>query len=51
MNAQYNNMFESFTLNNGVTLRNRIVMASMTTWSSNDDYTVSDAEENYYKKE
>ncbi|GAS81869.1 NADH-dependent flavin oxidoreductase [Paenibacillus amylolyticus] len=50
MNAQYNNMFESFTLNNGVTLRNRIVMAPMTTWSSNDDYTVSDAEENYYKK-
>ncbi|WP_340017277.1 NADH-dependent flavin oxidoreductase [Paenibacillus sp. FSL K6-1318] len=50
MNAQYNNMFESFTLNNGVKLRNRIVMAPMTTWSSNDDYTVSDAEENYYKK-
>ncbi|NMI03478.1 NADH-dependent flavin oxidoreductase [Paenibacillus sp. SZ31] len=50
MNAQYNNMFESFTLNNGVMLRNRIVMAPMTTWSSNDDYTVSDEEENYYKK-
>ncbi|WP_018885745.1 NADH-dependent flavin oxidoreductase [Paenibacillus massiliensis] len=50
MNAQYNNMFESFALKNGVTLRNRVVMAPMTTWSSNDDYTTSNAEVAYYQK-
>ena len=41
---------ESFTFKNGVTLRNRVVMAPMTTWASNDDYTISDEELNYYKK-
>lgn len=38
-----------FTLNNQVTLQNRIVMSPMTTWSSNDDQTVSDAEIKYYQ--
>lgn len=50
MNMKYNRLFEPFTLKNGVTLKNRIVMAPMTTWSSNDDYTVSDEEVKYYKK-
>lgn len=50
MNEKYSNLMESFTFKNGVTLRNRVVMAPMTTWSSNDDYTISDAELNYYKK-
>jgi len=50
MNEKYSNLMESFTFKNGVTLRNRVVMAPMTTWASNDDYTISDAEVNYYKK-
>ena len=50
MNEKYSNLMESFTFKNGVTLRNRVVMAPMTTWSSNDDYTISDEELNYYKK-
>lgn len=50
MNEKYSNLMESFTFKNGVTLRNRVVMAPMTTWASNDDYTVSDEELNYYKK-
>jgi len=50
MNEKYSNLLESFTFKNGVTLRNRVVMAPMTTWSSNDDYTISDAELDYYKK-
>lgn len=43
-----NKLFESLTLNNGETLPNRIVMSPMTTWASNDDYTVSEAELKYY---
>ncbi|WP_026693895.1 NADH-dependent flavin oxidoreductase [Peribacillus kribbensis] len=50
MNVKYSNILESFTLKNGITLKNRVVMAPMTTWSSNDDYTISDDEVNYYKK-
>lgn len=30
-------------------LRNRIVMAPMTTWASNDDGTISDEEDTYYR--
>ncbi|MDR4221721.1 NADH-dependent flavin oxidoreductase [Priestia megaterium] len=50
MNEKYSNLFKSFTFKNGITLNNRVVMAPMTTWSSNDDYTVSDEELTYYKK-
>ena len=50
MNEKYSKLMESFTFKNGVTLRNRVVMAPMTTWASNDDYTISDEELNYYKK-
>ena len=50
MNEKYNNLFETFTFKNGFTLKNRVVMAPMTTWSSNDDYTVSDEELTYYRK-
>ncbi|WP_159996492.1 NADH-dependent flavin oxidoreductase [Roseomonas sp. 18066] len=34
----------------GLTLRNRIVMAPMTTWSGNEDGTVSAEEEDYYRR-
>ncbi|MCL6604435.1 MAG: NADH-dependent flavin oxidoreductase [Paenibacillus sp.] len=50
MNAKYNKLLESFTLKNGITLRNRVVMSPMTTWASNDDYTISDEEVKYYEK-
>ncbi|WP_063563782.1 NADH-dependent flavin oxidoreductase [Paenibacillus sp. O199] len=50
MNTNYKNLFASFTFKNGITLRNRVVMAPMTTWASNDDYTISDDEVKYYKR-
>ncbi|MCQ1571379.1 NADH-dependent flavin oxidoreductase [Neorhizobium galegae] len=43
-------LFEPFTFANGITLRNRVVMAPMTTWSANDDGTVSDEEVLYYRR-
>ncbi|RUL52242.1 NADH-dependent flavin oxidoreductase [Lysinibacillus antri] len=49
MNPKYENLFSTFTLPNGITLKNRIVMAPMTHYSSNpDDGTVTDAELQYY---
>jgi 2,4-dienoyl-CoA reductase-like NADH-dependent reductase (Old Yellow Enzyme family) len=50
MNKKYSNLFESLKFKNGITIKNRVVMAPMTTWSSNDDYTISDEEVNYYKR-
>ncbi|MFF7056702.1 NADH-dependent flavin oxidoreductase [Achromobacter spanius] len=43
-------LFEPLALLPGLVLRNRIVMAPMTTWSSNDDGTVSDEEDIYYRR-
>lgn len=45
-----NTVFEKFTLNNGIQLKNRLFMAPMTTYSANADDTVSDAELAYYKE-
>ena len=42
-------LLEPLSLGYGVLLRNRIVMAPMTTWAGNDDGTVSDEEEAYYR--
>lgn len=42
--------FGPFAFANGITLRNRIVMAPMTTWSGNADGTVSDEEIAYYQR-
>ncbi len=42
-------LFNPYKLNQAVTLRNRIVMAPMTTYSSNPDLTLSDEEEQYYE--
>lgn len=50
MNQKYSKLFESFTFRSGITIKNRVVMAPMTTWSSNDDLTISDEEVNYYKQ-
>lgn len=50
MNVKYAPLFESFTLGKGVQLKNRLVMAPMTNFSSNPDGTVSDAEVKYYQR-
>lgn len=51
MSTEFKPLFASFTFPvSNITLRNRIVMAPMTTWSGNDDGTVSDQELAYYCK-
>jgi len=42
-------IFQTLELRQGLTLRNRLVMSPMTTWSANDDGTVSDQEVDYYR--
>jgi 2,4-dienoyl-CoA reductase-like NADH-dependent reductase (Old Yellow Enzyme family) len=43
-------LFAPLALVPGLVLRNRVVMAPMTTWASNDDGTVSDEEEAWYRR-
>lgn len=43
------NIFKEFTFGHGAKLRNRLVLAPMTTYSSNEDLTLSKEEEVYYK--
>jgi 2,4-dienoyl-CoA reductase-like NADH-dependent reductase (Old Yellow Enzyme family) len=50
LNSNYAPLLKSFTLKNGVQLKNRIVMAPMTNWSSNPDGSVTEAEVNYYAR-
>jgi 2,4-dienoyl-CoA reductase-like NADH-dependent reductase (Old Yellow Enzyme family) len=50
MNQQNEHLFSSFTLPNGVELKNRLVMAPMTNFSSNPDGSVTDAEVKYYAR-
>ncbi|WP_062904402.1 hypothetical protein [Pediococcus damnosus] len=47
-NEKNSKLQQNFSLNNKMTLQNHIVMSPMTTWSSNEDQTVSDAEIKYY---
>ncbi|WP_230687620.1 oxidoreductase [Hymenobacter ruricola] len=42
-------LFQPFAFKRGITLRNAVAMAPMTTWSSNDDLTISDEEARYYE--
>lgn len=50
MNSTRQALFQTFTLPSGVVMRNRVVMAPMTTWSGNADGTVTDEEVAYYEK-
>ncbi|NWJ51181.1 MAG: NADH-dependent flavin oxidoreductase [Bacteroidetes bacterium] len=51
MTTEFKPLLTSFTFPvSDITLKNRIVMAPMTTWSGNDDGTVSDQELTYYSK-
>ena len=47
---KHSRLFEPISLAPNLVLRNRIAMAPMTTWASNDDGTVSDDEEAYYRR-
>ncbi|GAA4155760.1 NADH-dependent flavin oxidoreductase [Chryseobacterium ginsenosidimutans] len=48
MNTETQQLFETFRFKNGIETKNRIAMAPMTTWASNDDYTVADDEIRHY---
>lgn len=48
MNSKYQGFFQPLSFKSGIDLKNRIVMAPMTNFSSNEDGTVSDAEVAYY---
>src|SRR5574342_574137 len=50
MNPKYKPLFESYHLPNGISLKNRVIMAPMTNFSSNEDGSVTDAEVNYYAR-
>lgn len=50
MATEYSKLFQSFALTPDIELRNRIVMAPMTTWSANQDGTVSEQELNYIRQ-
>lgn len=41
--------FRPLDLAPGITLRNRVAMSPMTTWSGTDDFQISDEEEAYYR--
>ncbi|MBW3127177.1 NADH-dependent flavin oxidoreductase [Hymenobacter profundi] len=41
-------IFQPFAFKRGLYLKNPVAMAPMTTWSSNDDLTISDEEARYY---
>lgn len=50
MNETYQPLFQPMQFQSGVSIKNRIVMAPMTNFSSNPDGTVTDAEVNYYAR-
>jgi len=50
MNPNYQDLFSPFTFENGIELKNRLVMAPMTHYSSNPDGTVTDEELTYYAR-
>jgi 2,4-dienoyl-CoA reductase-like NADH-dependent reductase (Old Yellow Enzyme family) len=50
MNPTYKPLFDTLQFRSGIELKNRIVMAPMTNFSSNDNGKVTDAEVNYYAR-
>ena len=50
MNPKYASLFESYTLPNGIEIKNRLMMAPMTNYSSNPDGSVTDDEISYYSR-
>jgi 2,4-dienoyl-CoA reductase-like NADH-dependent reductase (Old Yellow Enzyme family) len=49
MNTETQQLFEPFSFKKGIRVKNQIAMAPMTTWASNDDYTVAEDEINHYE--
>lgn len=47
---KYNKLFSPLSFDKGIILKKRIVMSPMTTWASNEDFTISDEEVEYYHK-
>ncbi|CAD6166175.1 NADH:flavin oxidoreductase [Escherichia coli] len=50
MTNKHPSLFSPFMLTKKIKLRNRIVMAPMTTWSANPDGTISEQELEFYKR-
>lgn len=50
MNTKYEKIFQSFTFPSGVEVKNRIMIAPMTTYSSQDNGELSEQELAYYKE-
>ncbi|WP_391116778.1 NADH-dependent flavin oxidoreductase [Psychrobacillus sp. L3] len=50
MNTKYEKIFQSFTFPSGIEVKNRIMIAPMTTYSSQDDGELSEQELAYYKE-
>lgn len=50
MSIKNEDLLSPFRFSNGITLKNRMVMAPMTNFSSNPDGTVTDAEVSYYAR-
>lgn len=50
MTSKYATLFQPFAFDNGLALRNRVVMAPMTTWSANPDGSISEVELDYYRR-
>ncbi|MEK3675232.1 NADH-dependent flavin oxidoreductase [Paenibacillus sp. FSL R10-2771] len=48
LKTEYSPLLETFKFANGIELKNRVVMAPMTNFSSNEDGTVSEPELDYY---
>ena len=49
MNNQYTSIFKDYTFKRGVTLKNRVMMAPMTNFASDEEGKVTDEELGYYK--
>ncbi|HGH3373619.1 TPA: NADH-dependent flavin oxidoreductase [Kluyvera cryocrescens] len=50
MKNKFTSLFTPYSLGENIELRNRIVMAPMTTWSANPDGTISDQELAFYER-
>ena len=50
MTNKHPSLFSPFMLTEKIKLRNRIVMAPMTTWSANPDGNISEQELEFYKR-
>ncbi len=50
MNEKFKELLSPYTFKNGIELKNRVIMAPMTNFSSDDNGNVTDAEVDYYAR-